>query len=158
MAWLSFFVMMALSQQFVTGVTYLTHDANNDYYKVPVPWGLYLFEGVVTEVCRGADLKAVCFMSGSVQTGNVHGCIQTDTQNIKAMEEMKDLFSCRRADRCKQLYGLFVDRQSSTKGAVGVLENIYPVDGNNYRSEAKNNNNNNSEGQAFALCGKKISP
>jgi len=154
---------MTLSLQFVSGATYLTADNKNYYYKVPVPWGINLFEGIVSVVCRSAVMKPVCHYSGStdpaLQKLNVDGCLKMEADD-RAMINIAALLNVENSDcngneegvlKCEPLYGLFNAEHSLNDGECGVTETEYCAKGNYFRSAV--NYVSKQESQFYALCG-----
>lgn len=150
MAWFSLFIMMALSQNFIRGETLIQSAPDKQYYKVPIPWGIKVFDGIVDDVCRTANMKPLCYKKDADEDKNADDCIHTGGKKSNEMDNMAGYFSCTEANGCTKLSGIFVERKDHKLGAVGVVDGVYPKAGSEYTSKLIKEGTDG--GQAYALC------
>lgn len=151
-------LVLALSQHFARGYLPLIDDDVNKYYKVPVPWGLHMYSGVVEVVCESAGMSSVCWYNGDDDEEykyNLKPCIfayrANDADGITALNSMAKLFEATNGNcqngptACPELYGIFTSKKADL-GDYGI------VNGKVQRKRAVSEATAENQGQFWALC------
>merc|ERR1712059_58061 len=64
---------------------FLTQDHENMYYKVPVPHGVELRQGTVSNVCNSTHMKPVCHNRSDFR---VHSCVDTEQRGDQHVSDI----------------------------------------------------------------------
>merc|ERR1712080_124677 len=105
--------------------TFLTSDSANYYYKVPVPHGVAMTEGSVSDTCGAIGMKPICWcneIGHSSYHYNVEGCLHSAGGYVSAINDVSTLLCGHtRINECPDLHGVFTAMKGHSVGECGVM-------------------------------------